>query len=211
MFYYPYAAVIANCYMMQQANSYIRILHASPNAPAVDVYANENLIVENLEYKELSQYIPVQPGNYNITVYPSGEMENPVINTNVYIPKDTVSTIAAIGKLPDISLSTIPEPIIANDSGGPCIRFIHLSPNAPAVDIKLADDTKVFNNIPYKDITNYTCIPTGTYTFKVTPAGTNNVVITVPNVKLDPNNYYNVYAVGLVGETPALEALLISE
>lgn len=92
-----------------------------------------------------------------------------------------------------------------------CIRFIHLSPDAPPVDIKLPDGTIVFSNVPFKSIANYTCVPSGTYTFRVNPAGTDNVVLTVPDVKLNPNTFYTVYAVGLVGDKPNLEALLASE
>ncbi|MGH4050217.1 MAG: DUF4397 domain-containing protein [Clostridium sp.] len=211
MFYCPYANTSDYFYRGMQMSSRIRVFHASPNSPAVDVYANGNLIVKNLAYKELSQYLPVPPGDYNIKVYPSGQMTNPVINTNVFIPKNTVFTVAAIGTLPNISLLPIPEPITANTSGKACVRFVHLSPNAPAVDITLADGTKVFNNIPYKDTTHYVCVPEGTYTFKVSPTGTGNIVLTVPNVKLNPNNYYTIYAVGLVGKSPPLEAIAVPE
>ncbi|WP_242948907.1 DUF4397 domain-containing protein [Clostridium amylolyticum] len=192
-------------------NSYIRVFHASPNAPAVDVYANGNLLVRNLSYKEVSQYLPVPAGIYNIKVYPSGKMINPVINTTVSIPENSVFNVAAIGTLPNISLYPIPEPIMGKKSGRPCVRFVHLSPNAPAVDIRLADGTKVFNNVSYEGITDYACVPAGNYTFKVNIAGTDNTALTVPNVKLDNNTYYTIYAVGLVGNSPALEAVLLTE
>jgi len=197
--------------MQQQSNSKIRVFHAVPNAPAVDVYANDNIIVKNLPYKEVSSYIPVPSGNYNIKVYPTGTKSNPVIDTNVYIPEKSFYTIAAIGELPDISLYPIQEPVSANKSNMACVRFIHLSPNAPAVDVKLPDNSIVFNNIPYKGIANFTCVPSGTYTFKVTPTKTDDVVLTVPDVMLHPNTFYTIYAVGLVGETPSLEALLVPE
>ncbi|WP_019228589.1 DUF4397 domain-containing protein [Sedimentibacter sp. B4] len=212
MYYYPYANMLAQCYMMQQQmNSRIRVLHAVPNAPAVDVYANDNLIVRNLAYKEMSPYLPVPSGNYNIKIYPTGETTNPVIDSSVYIPENSVFNIAAIGELPDISLYPIQEPTSANKTGMACIRFIHLSPDAPPVDIKLPDGTIVFSNVPFKSIANYTCVPSGTYTFRVNPAGTDNVVLTVPDVKLNPNTFYTVYAVGLVGDKPNLEALLAAE
>lgn len=212
MYYYPYTNMLAQCYMMQQQmNSRIRVLHAVPNAPAVDVYANDNLIVKNLAYKEMSPYLPVPSGNYNIKVYPTGETTNPVIDSSVYIPENSVFNIAAIGELPDISLYPIQEPTSANKTGMACIRFIHLSPDAPPVDIKLPDGTIVFSNVPFKSIANYTCVPSGTYTFRVNPAGTDNVVLTVPDVKLNPNTFYTVYAVGLVGDKPNLEALLAAE
>lgn len=204
--------MLTQCYMMQQQmNSKIRVLHAVPNAPAVDVYANDNLIVKNLAYKEISPYIPVPSGNYNIKVYPTGETTNPVIESSVYIPENSIYTIAAIGELPDISLYPIQEPTSTNKTGMSCVRFIHLSPNAPPVDIKLSDGTIVFSNVPFKSIASYTCVPSGTYTFRVNPAGTDNVVLTVPNVKLNPNTFYTIYAIGLVGETPNLEALLVTE
>ncbi len=210
MYYNPYTNMLARCYMMQQMSK-IRVLHAVPDAPAVDVYANDNLIVENLAYKEMSPYLPVSTGNYNIKVYPTGETTNPVIDSSVYVPENSVYTIAAIGELPDISLYPIQEPASVNKTGMSCVRFIHLSPNAPPVDIKLPDDSVVFSNVPFKSIANYTCVPSGTYTFRVNPARTDNVVLTVPDVKLNPNTFYTVYAVGLVGETPELEALLVTD
>lgn len=212
MYYNQYSDMLAQCYMMQQRmNSRVRVLHAVPNAPAVDVYANDNLIVRNLAYKEASPYLPVPSGNYNIKVYPTGETTNPVIDSKVFVPENSIYTIAAIGELPDISLYPIQEPISPNNTGMACVRFIHLSPNAPPVDIKLPDGTVVFSNIPYKGMACYTCVPSGTYTFRVTPAGTDDVVLTVPNVRLNANTLYTIYAVGLAGEEPALEALLVTE
>lgn len=206
MSYFPYPYHRDN-----QMNSFIRFFHTVPNAPAVDVYANGNPIVRNLAYKQLSPYIPAAPGSYNITVYPAGQTTNPVVSRSINIPANTVSNAAVIGTLPNISLYLIPEPSTGQNFGRPCIRFIHLSPNAPAVDLKLSDGTVVFDNVSYKDISNYACIPAGTYTFTVSPTGTNNAVLTLPNVILDSNKYYTIYAVGLAGGTPSLEALPVLE
>lgn len=191
--------------------SYIRVLHASPNAPAVDIYANDDLIVENLDFREISPYLPVPPASYNIKVYPTGTMNDPVIDREVYIPPNSVFNVAAIGNLPNISLYPIPEPSIAQESGNACVRFVHLSPDAPAVDIQLEDGTIVFDDVSFKGITNYICIPADTYTFKVVPTGSNDVVLTVPDLMVNGNMYYTVYAVGLIGGSPNLEALLITE
>lgn len=210
MFDYPYDNTTNYSYRAMQAHSSISIFHAAPNAPAVDIYANGDLIVKNLAYKKLSKHLIVSPGNYNIKVYPSGQTANPVIDTNISIPEDSAFNIAAIGNLPSISLYTIPEPITAENSGS-CVRFVHLSPNAPAVDIKLSNGTSMFTNVNYKDITNYVCVPTGTYTFKASPTGTDNAVLTVSNVKLNPYSHYTIYAIGLVGESPALEAVIVSD
>ncbi len=99
----------------------------------------------------------------------------------------------------------------APGSGSPCVRFIHLSPNASVVDIKLSDGTMIFKNVAYKNITQYVCVPAGTYTLNVSPTGTDDVVLTIPNVKLNFDNYYTIYAIALVGKTPTLEAITLPE
>jgi uncharacterized protein DUF4397 len=91
------------------------------------------------------------------------------------------------------------------------VRVLHASPNAPAVDIKLADDSIVLQDVSYKEVTNYFCVSAGTYNFKVTLTGSNDVVLTVPNVKLDPNYTYTIYAVGLAEGKPELKVLLVEE
>jgi hypothetical protein len=42
-------------------------------------------------------------------------------------------------------------------------------------------------------------------------AGTTTNVLTVPNLNLSADNYYTAYAIGLAGESPALEAVLIND
>lgn len=199
------------CYaeMSRSSDSYVRILHASPDAPPVDIYANGNLIAKNLAYKQLTNYVPVKPGEYTIQVYPTGKKLNPVINTKLTVPQNSSFTIAAVGKLANISLLPIMEvymPMV--DKRKSYIRFAHLSPNAPAVDITLPDGKKLFSNVSYKQYTDYISVEPGNYTLQVRPAGSNQVVLTVPNVKLLPGTIYTVYAVGLVGETPPLDAII---
>ncbi|MFA9464198.1 MAG: DUF4397 domain-containing protein [Velocimicrobium sp.] len=195
----------------QQMNSYIRLLHAAPNAPSVDVYMNDSLIAKDLAYGEYSDYLAFPTGNYTITVYPSGQMNSPVIDTSIFIPSNGIFTIAVTGVLPDLSLYPIQEPITGQQSGKACVRFAHLSPDAPNVDIKQVDGPILFADVANKNITNYICIPEGTYSFDILLAGTNDSVLTVPNVELKGNNYYTVYVLGLANESPALKTLILPE
>ena len=190
-------------------DTYVRILHASPDAPPVDIYANDNLIAKNRAYKQFTNYVRVKPGEYTIQVYPTGQKTNPVIDTKVTVPQRSRFTVAAVGKLADISLLPIMEASMKMvDERRSYIRFAHLSPNAPAVDITLPNGTKLFSDISYLQYTDYMTVPPGNYTLQVKPTGSDQVVLTVPNVRLLPGTLYTVYAVGLVGETPPLEAII---
>ncbi len=199
------------CYndMSISSDSYVRILHASPDAPSVDIYANENIIAKNLAYKQLTDYVAVKPGEYTIQVFPAGQKTNPVINTKIEIPPENSITVAAVGMLSDISLLPIFEmymPMV--DKRRSYVRFAHLSPNAPVVDITLPDGTLLFSDVSFKEYTDYFYVAPGNYTLQVKPTGTDNVVLTVPNVKLSPGVIYTIYAVGLVGEDPPLDTII---
>lgn len=195
-------------YREPEANSYVRILHASPNAPAVDVYANGNPIARNVTYREFTPYLAVQPGSYRVTVFPAGQTQNPVIDTNVNIPERSIITAAAIGTLPNIGLLAVPDTPGTVPQGKVRVRFVHLSPNTPNVDITLPNGTRLFRNVAYRGITGYTTIDPGVYTLQARPTGTENVALNVPNIRFKPNRFYTVYAVGLSGGRPPLQVLI---
>lgn len=211
MFFCPHPFIINNFYRTVPENSYIRILNASPNSPAVDIYLDNKLMVQNLAYTEFSKYMVVSPGDLNIKIYPAGQKIDPVLNITVNIPSGFTFNMAIIGLFPNISIYDIPEPSTPNKFNRACIRFINLSPNSPAIDLTLPDGTKIFNNIKYKDYSIYACIPPGTYTLQIRLAGTNNILLTITNVQLMANKYYSLYLVGLANNSPPLQAFVAEE
>lgn len=210
--FYPANFYSDNFYRMMPTEAmdttYIRIFHASPDAPPVDVYLNNRLVVSNLRYRNFTEYLQVPAGVSNVKVFPAGNTQNPVINTNVNIPPNTILTVAAINKLQDISLYPIEDTPMPIPMGKVYVRFGHLSPNAPSVDIRLPDGTNLFEDVEYKEITDYILVDPGTYTLDAYPTGTDDRVLHVPNVTLEPNRFYTVYAIGLVGERPPLQVVI---
>ena len=207
MNYCPYYDYCSSLYRETPNNSYIRIFHASPNTPAVDVYVNDKQIVKGLPYKGFSPYIRTPAGKYNVKVFPTGKKDTPIINTDLNIPPRSIITVAAIGSLPDISLLPILEPVFSRVPGKTYVRFAHLSPNAPNVDLFI-NGKKLFSNVPFKKVTDYTLINPGAYTFDIYIAGTQQRVLYVPNIRLLPNKIYTIYAVGLAGRTPPLQVVI---
>ncbi|OPZ85349.1 MAG: hypothetical protein BWY74_03941 [Firmicutes bacterium ADurb.Bin419] len=198
-----------NLYSRQpSAPSYIRLMHASPNAPAVDVYANGSPIARNLGYRQFTEYFAIPGGNYNIVVYPSGQTTNPVLSTNINIPGGSIFTVSATGLSPNITLLPIEEPRMNIPSGKLMLRFVHLSPNAPNVDLVMQSGVVAFSNVAYQGITQYIPVDPGTYTFNLNVAGTGQRVLYVPNIRLEAGRFYTVYAIGIAAGTPPLQVLI---
>ncbi len=78
----------------------VRVLHASPDAPAVDVVAGENgdTLFENVAFGE-SGYIEVPEGEYPLVIYPAGDRETSVFEIDVSLAGGTVYSAFAIGYL----------------------------------------------------------------------------------------------------------------
>ena len=141
-------------------------------------------------------------------MFAAGTKKDPVIDTTINIRSQRIYTVAAIGRLRDIRLLPIEDPIMQIDPSKVYIRFGHLSPDAPRVDITLPDGTRLFRDVGFTEITDYIAINPGTYTLQVRPAGNKEVVLTVPNTKLTPDRFYTVYAVGLITDRPSLQVLI---
>jgi hypothetical protein len=192
----------------QTGLSYIRMLHASPDAPAVDFYINNKLIASNKTYRSFTPYIGLRPGNYSISVYIAGQMTNPVININVEAAPHSIYTAAVIGRLMDIGLYLIPDPVISPLMNKARVRLVHLSPTAPAVDLALPNQTILFANVNYKEVTNYKSFNPGRYTLQVNIAGTTQIVLNIPHIVLRPGRNLSIYAIGLIGKDPPLQVLI---
>lgn len=206
--YYRNGCPCRNQHRQVPLNSHIRFLNASPDSRGLDFYVNNRLVGRNVNYQGFTQYIPLAGGLYNIKVYPSGQVTNPIIDANINIPPGTIYTLAATGMLADIELTLLYEPPISRLPYETFIRVAHLSPNTPNVDITLPDGTRLFSDVEYKEITDYIRIRPGVYELQARGAGTENIILRVPNTNLRSGNIYTVYIVGIQNGTPPLQVLI---
>ena len=75
----------------------IRVGHFSPDAPNVDVYVDDQQILTDVAYDELSPYLEIAPGRYTLTITAAGDDE-PVYEENFSVDTDYY-TAAAIGEI----------------------------------------------------------------------------------------------------------------
>jgi len=201
---YPYSPYVRQAIIP----SYIRILHAVPLLPAIDVYANGIPVARNIIYGGFSQYLAVPGGSYHIVAYPAGQTVNPILSTNISIKGGTIFTISVIGIIPDLSVLPAEEPRMSIPIGQLMLKFANLSPNSPAVDVEIQGGNQIFSNVAYKGITQYIPINPGTYTFNLKVAGTGQRILYVPNIRLEAGRFYTINAIGILTGNPPLQVLI---
>jgi hypothetical protein len=188
----------------------IRILHASPNTPAADIYVNGQRIVQNITFKQHSNYISLPQGQYRIDVYPTSTQSAPLFSAIVPAMGGYIYTIAAAGDIAKLQLLSFVDSTYL-PYGKAKLRFIHLSPDAPAVDLVMKDSDILFANVPFKQATEFLEVSSGSAELEVHVTGMKNVILSLPDdVKVEANKIYNIYAIGFTNKEPKLEALFLT-
>lgn len=65
-------AVMATTAFAADAKARVRVIHASPDAPAVDVWVNGAPAFKNAPFKGITPYAELAGGNYDVQVVPAG-------------------------------------------------------------------------------------------------------------------------------------------
>jgi LPXTG-motif cell wall-anchored protein len=198
---------LATSALAQDSMARVRVVHASPDAPAVDVWVNGSVAFSNAPFKGITAYAALAPATYNVKVTPTGATEPVVINADLTLAAGTDYTVVAVGQLADIEPLVLVDNNSAPAAGKAHVRFVHASPNAPAVDIAVTGGPVLFSNVPFKGVGDYLPVDAGTYNLEARIAGTTDVALSVPGVKLEAGKVYTIFAMGLAGGDPALTAV----
>jgi hypothetical protein len=182
-------------------DSCINVVHASPDAPAVDVYLNGEQALTGLEFGAISGWVAVPAGEHQVQVVPAGEEPSTaVIDAMVTVEAGAAYHIAATGLVAEIApqIYQVDLSMLAGDTAR--VRVIHTSPDAPAVDIALAGGDVLIGELAFPNASDALEVPAGSYDLEVRPAGTTDVALDLPGVALEAGMVYDVFAIGQLAD-----------
>lgn len=178
----------------------VRVLHASPDAPNVDVYLDDTIVdaLTNVPFGTISGYLDIPAGDHNVKVYATGTTSGPVIDADVSLTAGQAYTIAATDAVASIDAQVIEDsPSASCDTAQ--VRVVHFSADAPAVDVATAGAAPadaVVKDLSYPNATGYLDLPADTYDLEVRLAGSTTVALPLSGVTIEDCMSYSVFAVG---------------
>ncbi|MGI9233960.1 MAG: DUF4397 domain-containing protein [Woeseiaceae bacterium] len=216
-----------------------QVVHGSPSAPPVNVYvtgatddlassAPVNGVGTPLSFTDFTARLEVPEGDYRIRIVADGD----ATLTPVFDSGDTPIALAAGADLMIVAIEntgpgTSPVDLVVldgtaastiEDAGTPAAAVaVHLSPDAPAVDI-LADDTStpaddaipLVRNVSFGEFCDLNAIPApGDYTISVVANADNSIVATQFPLAVEQSTEATAIVSGFLGAglTPAITAL----
>ena len=186
----------------------VRVVHASPDAPAVDVYVDGQQAIIALPFGRDSGYRMLPPGRHDIRVFAAGAnpmRDRPLIDgSGTSIGGDARITVIALGRANEVR-GVIADDRTANPAAGKAkVKFIHAAPDAPAVDIAIRGGMVLFPGTEYGRSYPYQEVDARMYDLEVRMAGRTDVVLAIPGVNLAAGQVYSLYALGFVNGMPRL-------
>jgi uncharacterized protein DUF4397 len=176
----------------------VMAVHASPDAPAVDLLVDGAVAGTGLAFPNNTAYLDVAAGSRNVKVNVAGTATT-VIDANLPVTGGASYTVFASDVVASIGAVVLTDDLSTPASGKAHVRFIHLSPDAPAVDVAVQGGPVLFANKAFKQYTAFTPVDAGTYNLEVRLAGTTTVVLPLNGIALQAGKIYTVFAKGLVG------------
>lgn len=189
----------------QKAN--LMVIHASPNAPQVDVYVDGTKVRDTLSFPGNTSYLQLNSGSRNIKVNVAGTSTSVIGPVDLTFNANTNTSIFAVDSVSNISPLVVTDDLTTPASGKAHIRFIHLSTNAPGVDVSVAGQpqgvglfvNRTFNKTITIPESAFTPVDAGTYNLEVRLANTLTVVLPLNGITLEAGKIYTVFARGFVG------------
>ena len=186
--------------VMPKPMARVMAVHASPDAPAVDLLVDGVVAGTGLTFPNNTGYLTVKAGTRNLKINVAGTTTT-VINADLPLSPSASYTVFAADSVSKIGPVVLTDDLTAPAAGMAHVRFVHLSPNAPAVDVAVTSGPVLFPNKSFKQFSPFTPVAAGTYNLEVRPAGSGSVVLPLPGITLQAGKIYTVFAKGFLGGT----------
>jgi hypothetical protein len=185
------------------SKSELRVGHLVDGAPDVDVALDGNVVLSNVMFKDISNYLPVDAGTYNATV--DAGLADPIIDADVTLDNGMSYSVYAVGTVAPLAI----EPLVVSDNRrsiatSAVLNVTHAAANPAAarVDVYLTSSQDISQSDPaladfaYKDSAQNVYVTAGDYFVTVTAPGDKTPVIgPAPLPTLENGKVYQAIAI----------------
>ena len=173
------ALALAGCGSDSDPEAQLRVVHASKDAPPVNVWVDSDTVVANLDYANSSGFVDADSGTVDIVVeaiIPGGNA-NVITVSDIKLETDGRYSVFAVGDTAAIEALLVNESAASPGSDEVAVAVVHASTMAPAVDVYITAPGAMLNGtapsftVDFKGSVDAGAVPAGTYQIRIALAG----------------------------------------
>jgi hypothetical protein len=174
-------------------------VNASPDAPGVNLYLNENRVNGLYGYTDNSQYFNAYSGTRAAHIYEGGTKK---FSSDIVLKDNRYYSLFLAGRFATPELVFLEDSLKMPASGKTHIRFVNMSLDAPSLDLGLADGTTLVSGRTYKQNSAYIPVDGDTqYTFVIRENGATTAKVTLPATTLARGRSYTIWVKGAYNDS----------
>lgn len=178
----------------------LSIVNASPTLSTYDVYLSDVKINSAaLPFGGTIKYGQYASGSQTIKFTTAGRSES-LLTKSISLTPNVYQSYYLIDRPGSLDGLLVTDDLSATSTDKAFIRFINLSPDAPALDLSITSGNSLITGKAYKTASAFTTITAGTYSFDLKDGG-GTVKTTLADAALTAGRYYTIISSGFV--TPA--------
>ena len=175
----------------------VAVVNASPTAATYDVYLGATkLNTAALPLGGGIAYVQQIAGNYDLKFTVAGRGES-VYTKSVSLAQNSFQTFFLVGSPSSFDGVFAVDNLAATSTTQAFVRFVNLSPDAPALTLGITGGAAVGTSQSFKGVGSFVPVATGAQSFELKD-NSSVVRATLTGVNLVANGYYTVIARGLV-------------
>ncbi len=158
----------------------VRVVHASPNAPNVDVRFGNSIVFSSVPYFSAGvRTVAAGPTRVRVNAAGTGTT---VIDVTPTFAANRLYTVLAANNLASIAPIVVDDVNAGPGVGQARVRFVHGSPTAGTVDIYVTAPgaplpaTPTLEDVSFLAVSAPLTVPSGNYQVRITPANTPGTV-----------------------------------
>ncbi|PSP71905.1 hypothetical protein BRC86_13835 [Halobacteriales archaeon QS_3_64_16] len=185
----------------------VRVAHLSPDAPAVDVYVDDEPFLTDVSSGTITDYGDTTPTEQRVTIT-EADNESAVLFNQTLALQPGEYTIAATGETTP-GARTAFTPVVLQDNGTApdentsAVQLVHAAPGLSTVDVTIEQNnstTVLYDNVSFANASQYLQVPAGEYDLQIraATAGNDGEIITTTGVEVEGGETYTAFATGYV-------------
>jgi hypothetical protein len=177
----------------------VRVVHASPDAPAIDILVDGQPLAQGVAFGSASEYAALSFGDHQVQVVPT-DGGAPIIDQTATFDGWTSNILAVVGQLANIQLLTNTVDISEIDAGQARLRVVNAVPDAPAIDMGVSGtDDPMVDGVQFANASDYQNVNPGTYDLDVRNSDSGETLLAAPGIQIEAGQVYDLFALGQAG------------